>query len=134
MNLSNDQWKSVEKSLLPPFGCSKLKIDGYIVDLVVTMSSNRLRFNIMIYINGKIKPSWVLEKTPEAENIRKRFFRPSKICGYRSTKCNIKKYGKRFVDDMKKKYSGIIYLPYWNSFSALKKHLVANNKNIELIC
>lgn len=133
MQLTKDQWKSVEQSLSPPWGRTKLMIDNYMVELILFANKGKLSFSIMVCINGKFDYNWIPDKTHEVEDIRKRFFRPSKICAFRATKSTIKKCGKAFVKEMKKKYTGIVYLPYWDSFNSLKKHLVANNSNFEII-
>jgi len=128
--MTKQEWKEVESNM-QPFGAARLKIDGYEISLAVH-PVNKFKFAICIYVNGVIKGNYLTEDCEE----RRRFMRESKRCAYSGKhKKRMLKFGKKYLKewgvDINKTYS--IYFPWWNSFNSLKRHLVKNNKSIELV-
>lgn len=82
---------------------------------------------ILLYINGVIEWKWLTEDCEE----RRRFMKKSKKCLF--TANQLKKFPKKIRDKYKEKNTYESYDFRWASFRALKKHLIDNNKDIELI-
>jgi len=129
--MTAEDWKKVENVLCSPYGRAVLAVDGYVLTLEVR-ATKPLRFVIVFYVDGWMKGEWALKDCEE----RRRFFCPkqSSIHSPRS-KAKLKKgFSKRAVakyfPDLDKKFTW--HSPAWSSFAPLKRHLVANNKNIEL--
>lgn len=130
--MTEDQWKVVANRLASPFIPVKLMVDGYKITLEVKQEKP-LKFVIVPFVNGWFKGEWLLNKTEEA----KRFYRLVKRPAYSPsekkrltrgfTKASVKKYFPD-LDRTVEYYSGA-----WPSFAPLKRHLIANNKSIELL-
>lgn len=124
------EWKQAEGALQGSFGSVKLLVDGYELTLVV-QPLKALRYVIGVYVNGWMKGEWMLHDCEE----RRRFLRPLHFSAYTpAMKKSFAKMGKRTLKaaniDLTRKLTQ--YLPHWSSFGSLKRHLVANNKSIEL--
>lgn len=104
----------------------KLNIDGYNVTACL-MQEGIYKNVICLYINGVIDWKWLTEDCEE----RRRFMKISKKCLFRSNE--LKKLPKKIRDTYKEDNTYESYDFRWNSFRALKKHLIDNNKDIELI-
>ena len=127
--MTDEQWKEVEKKLVPPFGRVELEVDGYKVTIVAQMVE-KMKFSFVVYVNGFIRGEWSMTDC----EIRRRFYYESKRSLLtKSEKAKIKKMRKSVREKIlgRTKYS--IYLPYWGSFSRLKAHLIKNNQSIELV-
>lgn len=87
----------------------------------------------MIYISGQFQGKWLTEDCEE----RRRFCqKKTRSLLNAKEKASFRKLSKREQKEFSKEYHNFEYesfSPQWTSFGALKKHLVANNKNIELV-
>jgi hypothetical protein len=128
--MTSQDWKEVEKRLKSFYYIVKLNCDGYKVDLVLEQVST-MKNSIMVYVNGKFKGEWLVNDCEE----RRRFLRPVLKYVYSAKwRASMKKKPKwlqKEFPDTNKTYT--YYTPYWLSFGALKRHLIANNHSIELI-
>lgn len=129
--MTKDDWSALEKELQFAYGSAKLLVDGFEVSFQV--QQDKMRLVISVYVNGWMKGIWLSQKTEEATRFCRpvtfSLFPPSKVkkitAGLR--KSRIKKH----FPELEKK--GQYYTSHWLSFSALKRHLIANNKSIELV-
>lgn len=132
--MTKDEWKEVERALELTFNSVKLNVDGYNITLILERET-AFKNRISVYIDGTFKMKWLFEDCEQ----RKRFTnKRTKSLVRKSTLNNGKKVSKRqeklneeFLKSESNKYH--YYLPYWYNFNSLKKHLIANNENIELI-
>lgn len=130
--MTKDQWLAVKAALSTPWGVVKLDVDGYELTLQVKQIKP-LKFAIVPYVNGEIKGIWLTGDNEEG----RRFMRPVKVAVFKPaekkrmtkglSKANIKKY----FGDIDKTFTVIECL--WPSFDPLRRHLIANNKEIELL-
>lgn len=129
MGMTDEQWKEVEKKLVPPFGRVELEIDGYKVTIVAQLVE-KMKFSLVVYVNGFIRAEWSMNDC----EIRRRFYYESKKSLLKSSeKAKIKKMRKSVREEIMKSAQYSVYLPYWGSFSRLKAHLIKNNQSIELV-
>lgn len=127
--MTDEQWKELEKNLVPPFGRAKLLVDGYTVDIVVALTE-KMKFGFTVYVDGFIKGEWSINDC----DIRRRFyFESKKSLLKQSEKAKLKKLRKADRERIEQRASYSVFLPYWGSFSRLKAHLVKNNQSIELV-
>jgi predicted transcriptional regulator YdeE len=129
--MTEEQWTHFENRLSYPLGKICLEIDGYKVTYLV-VQTKKLKYAIMTYINGEYQWEW----TTNAENpIREKFLRKTfKYIykkEYRSRGKEHKAYLKKAGIDVDGKID--IYTPLWTSAKALRRHLIKNNKSIELL-
>ena len=106
-------------------------VDGYKVCVRLVMVST-YKNAIEIYINDKFKGEWLMNDCEE----RRRFLQcKEKSLLTAEDKKRRAKLSKKLQRELAEMYPGKYkyYSPFWTSFSAMKKHLIANNKNIELI-
>ena len=129
MNITKEQWKKVQDALSNPYGRAALICDGYRVSLQVTQVGN-LKFVIAPYVNGWSKGEWLKKDCEE----RRRFMRSKTIRLYTAkqtadmTKGLTKRAVKKYMPGLDKTMT--VYSLAWQSFAALKRHLIANNKVI----
>ena len=127
--MTDEQWKEVEKKLVPPFGRAELEIDGYKVVIVAGLV-DKMKYGFVVYVNGFIRAEWSMNDC----EIRRRFYYESKKSLLKSSeKAKIKKMRKSVREEIMKSAQDSVFLPYWGSFSRLKAHLKKNNKSIELV-
>ena len=69
MGMTDEQWKEVEKKLVPPFGRVELEIDGYKVAIVAQLVE-KMKFSLVVYVNGFIRAEWSMNDC----EIRRRFY------------------------------------------------------------
>lgn len=130
--MTKDQWLEVKSALSTPFGRVKLKVDGYDLALYVEQVKP-LKYSIVPYVNGEFKGEWLSGKFEES----KRFMRPVQVAVFkpaekaRMCKGLSKKLIKEFFGDINKTFTS--YRWDWPSFDPLRRHLIANNKEIELL-
>ena len=132
--MTKDQWLQVQAKLNLPWGSVKLTVDGYALALEVTQIKP-LKYVIMVYVNGVCKGEWCKGEADEA----KRFCRPvtkylyspakKKALLKGKSKAQIKTISELLGLDK----SWTFYDLYWPSFATLKRHLIANNKSVELM-
>ena len=127
--MTDEQWKEVEKKLVPPFGRVELEIDGYKVTITAQLVE-KMKFSVVVYVNGFIRAEWSMNDC----EIRRRFYYESKKSLLKgSEKAKIKKMRKSVREEIMKSAQYSVFLPYWGSFSRLKSHLIKNNQSIELV-
>lgn len=129
--MTKEEWNQVENALKIIYRTVELSIDGYKVELRLERVST-YKNRIMIYINGSFKYRWIIEDCEERRRFlqhKQPYVMPSK------QRAEFKKMSKRaqkeYAAYYERRYD--IYNPQWSSFGALKKHLIENNTNIELI-
>lgn len=125
--MTKEEWKRTENALMQIGNIVKLNIDGYKLSLLL-MQIKIYKNEILFEVDSKLKlPSEVTEE------IRKRFYPVTRKCVYNKSK--LKKLSKRrqkeLLSDPHAYYE--YYSVTWTSFHKLKKHLIENNENIELI-
>jgi hypothetical protein len=130
--MTNEEWKEVEENLSHPYGSSKLIIDGYKITIQV-QPTKKLHYELIVFINGTFNIKYCIDDCEE----RKRFTRQiKKYLLKKKVRDDIEKWNKRAIKakmkpmEYAKQYT--IYSPFWPSFSTLKKHLIANNKDIAI--
>ena len=130
--MTKDEWEMLRKAIEIYPNRGKLSIDGYTVDLML-QSTDPYHKEIVVFVNGICKTEWALGKTPEGEEIRRRFFCSSTKSLVKKPKEKLTKKEQALYEECKKKYSVTTYLPFWKSFERLKRHLIKNNENIEIM-
>ena len=55
--MTDEQWKEIEKKLVPPFGRAELEIDGYKVVIVAGLV-DKMKYGFVVYVNGFIRAEW----------------------------------------------------------------------------
>ncbi|TEB10659.1 hypothetical protein [Pelotomaculum propionicicum] len=130
--MNPQEWKEVEKSLENFWSPVSLKCDGYEVTFVLRRIS-QMKNGIVVFVNGVFELRWLLEDCEE----RRRFLCPMEIYVYsKKQREGLKKFSKKLrksvgLPDPDTKHT--YYRFYWTSFISLKKHLIKNNKSIELV-
>jgi hypothetical protein len=129
-HMTKEEWVKAQEALKSLYHTVYLKVDGYDVALMLQRVST-YKNAISIYIGGVFKGVWLMDDCEE----RRRFV-PKKeqyLLSSRQRAEIKKKYTKRMQKllDVDRKYT--TYQPAWSSFGALKRHLIANNKSIELV-
>lgn len=129
--MTNDDWKYVDEKLKQFYSPVKLKCDQYELILKLEMIS-QFKNAIVFYADGVFKGKWLLKECEE----RARFCRKGERSVWsRKQKQEFKKLGKRFLNkrDMDPDAKFSFYSNTWNSFNALKRHLIKNNSKIDLL-
>ena len=126
--MNKEEWNDVENKLQSFFDMAKLRCDGYEVTLRLERL-NQYKNAIMVYVNGVFKGEWLNGESEEA----KRFYNKVTKTLSNSRSKAFKKLPKKLQKELKTEYSYSYYLPYWTSFSSLKRHFIRENKSIELI-
>ena len=130
--MTKDEWKQVEEALKDFYSIVRLKADGYEVGLTLKRVST-YKNAIMIYVGGVFKGEWL---TKDCEERRRFCQRSVRSLLTNKEKAAFKKLSKKSQKEQMERYHNFTfetYSPYWTSFGALKKHLIANNQNIELV-
>ena len=126
--MNKEDWKKVEDALESLYRIAVLDCDGYKLSLNLVMAT-KYRNEIRFYVDGWLYVKWVLEDCEE----RRRFCRPVHRRKYK--KASFKGLSKRTLKTWKidpdEKYT--TYGLTWKSFVSLKRHLIANNKEITLV-
>lgn len=125
--MTKEEWKRVENALMQIGNIVKLNVDGYVLTLVLVQLKI---YKNEIYFEVDSQFEFPFKVTAE---IRKRFYPVTRKCVYNKSK--LKKLSKRrqkeLLSDPHAYYE--YYSVTWTSFNKLKKHLIENNENIELI-
>jgi hypothetical protein len=132
------EWKQVEEALQGVFGAVDLRVDGYEVKLRV-LQVKPLRSAIVPYVNGVLRYGWMLEECEE----RRRFFQRKVRYLYSAAKrADAAKRAKsrhlrntELGEYLRSSATAHIieYSPHWTSFAALRRHLVKENRSVELV-
>lgn len=126
-------WARMECDLSGRFGAVKLRCDGYLIDIErALVGKNAL--GLLVYVNGHIRGEWLLKDCEERRRfLRKtlrRLFRAAdveRICkglGKRDRAACIERLG------LERKLEA--YELHWGSFDALRRHLIAHNRVIQV--
>ncbi len=130
--MTKEEWAQAEKALQGFYSSVRLKVDEYEVTLILERVSTYKNM-IMVYIGGEFKGKWLAEDCEE----RRRFFsKKARSLLSAKQKADFKKLPKRTQKDLSARYNNLTYetySPQWSSFSALKKHFISNNQQIELV-
>ena len=103
--------------------------DGYILSLRLRRV-DVYKLAICVRVNGELSVDWIVNDCEE----RRRFFRKTQGSILSASGMKIfRKLSKKKQEEWRGSYFYDIYLPYWTSFRSLKKHLIENNKSIELV-
>ena len=122
-------WKEIEEKLKSFYSIVKLRCDGYEISIVFERVG-QFKNAIVVYVGGKIKGEWLMAECEES----RRFFRKvTRSLLTQKQKAALKKMSKKFQNEFGLKSTYSYYTASWTSFKSLKKHLVENNKSIELI-
>lgn len=130
--MTKEQWKQVENAAVDLYSTVYLKVDGYDVAFKLVRVS-AYKNEIAIWVGGVFKGEWLGKDCEE----RRRFCqkRERSLLSAKQ-KADFKKLPKKQQKDLLNRYHSLTYEwyePYWSSFGALKRHLLANNKSVELV-
>lgn len=127
---TKDEWAQINKRLKVLYSSVFLRVDGYTVTLRLGQVS-QFRNAIGVWVNGWFKGEWLINNTDEA----RRFYplRSKDVCTPAVKKRLVKAFGKKQAATLGAFKKIEHYETYWTSFTALKRHLIANNEHIELI-
>lgn len=123
-------WKRIEESLSGRFGAEHLMCDGY--KLTIRREQEKNKLVLVVYVNGVWKGEWIQQDCEE----RRRFFCPitrrvfSKARVDKATEGMGKLHKEKWIAEMGLDKTMTIYMPVWSNFTALRRHLVKNNKEI----
>lgn len=129
--LSREEIQRIDTELSLPYGCVVLRCDSETVTIQVQRAKPR-RYDMMVYVNGWFRGSYLNEAAPEH-----RFYRPSKIRAYSpSHRMHIEKqFGKRkarmYFPDLDK--TKTIFLPTWNTPGSMLRHFARVSKAVTLV-
>ena len=127
--MTKEDWAYVEETLKSPYKIVKLNCDGYILSLRLRRV-DVYKLAICVRVNGELSVDWIVNDCEE----RRRFFRKTQGSILSASGMKIfRKLSKKKQEEWRGSYFYDIYLPYWTSFRSLKKHLIENNKSIELV-
>ena len=127
--MTKEDWVYVEETLKSPYKIVKLNCDGYILSLRLRRV-DVYKLAICVRVNGELSVDWIVHDCEE----RRRCFRKTQGSILSASGMKIfRKLSKKKQEEWRGSYFYDIYLPYWTSFRSLKKHLIENNKSIELV-
>lgn len=131
--MTTEEWKEVDQKLKSFYSTVKLKCDEYEISLRLEML-DQMKNGIMVYVGGVVKGGYILEDCEE----RRRFYRPiTKSAMSQKQKKNLQKLPKKtqkmLIKELNLDRTFVHYSLYWTSFNSLKRHLIKNNTNIELV-
>lgn len=133
--MEDKDWSDLKSQMDSPFGEMKLQCDQYVLSLVQVIDRKSRSWKTFIYVNGVLEGRWLLgeQGEPKHEETR-RFMRKEsrRIYSAKEVSKVQKVMGKRYAQEIAAR-SVVMFYPYWSSFMALKKHLVAHNQNIQRI-
>lgn len=130
--ISRQQWAKITKVLSWAHGSVELLCDGYHLDLTV-VPFKPLAYVIMPRVNGKIEVSWLSDDCEE----RRRFLRPSQVYVYpeKLRRDLLRIEGRRISSARRAEINRkvTVYDWAWLSPLALRRHLLANNRDISVV-
>lgn len=127
--MTKEDWAYVEETVKRLYKIVKLNCDGYILSLRLRRV-DVYKLAICVRVNGELSVDWIVNDCEE----RRRFFRKTQGSILSASGMKIfRKLSKKKQEEWRGSYFYDIYLPYWTSFRSLKKHLIENNKSIELV-
>lgn len=127
--MTTEEWKEVEEKPASFYSTVKLRCDEYNISIVLTRRT-QFKNALVVYINGLIKGEWLMKECEES----RRFFRKvTKSALSSKIKKAYLKLPKKLQKELGMDATYSYYLADWTSFKALKKQLIKQNINIELI-
>jgi hypothetical protein len=131
--VTNEEWKEIEKRLQSFYDIVKLKIDGYEISILLKRT-NQFKNELAVYVNGLIKGEWLIKECEESRRFYKKVTKSLMTQKQKKALQKLpKKEQKRLTSMLKLDRTYSYYLAGWTSFNSLKKHLIKENKSIELI-
>ena len=130
--MTSKEWEIAKKAVEGPCGSVSLMVDGYRIDLYL-MPTSPYTNEIAVYVNGSVRVSAALGKSPEDQELCRRFFRPSTKCFVKKPKGRLSRKEQALYEEYRQSCSVTTYFPFWNSFDSLKRHFIKNNTNISII-
>jgi hypothetical protein len=135
--MTREQWTEVEKALSGRYGKVTLRIEGREITLVRELVSKN-KLGVVVYVDGKLKSEWIgVAKDCDEQ----RFMYPSQRFVYSARERDqqkrlLKRFGKRWlkeqgITDPNKKAT--IFLPFFPSATAARRHFQKNFPEIELV-
>ena len=109
--MTKDEWQEAERRALWKYGGLTLLVDGYKIS-VQRQYATPYKSKLAVYVNGTFRGKWLIKKN----------------CPENKKKWFLKAMGKNEED-----YAYYTYSPYYPSFAALRRQLVKNNQDIQLI-
>lgn len=134
--MRQQDWDDLKQQMGLPYGHMKLKCDQFVVTLTQQINPKSHKWVTTAYVGEEIKGIWCetdKDNEPKHEEA-KRFWR--RVTRRRYSAKQVEAYRKAFGKREANKIAAEVYayyLPSWNSFNSLKKHLLANNISIERI-
>jgi hypothetical protein len=130
--VTKEQWAEIERKLSHPYGDAHLMVDNYKLTLQVAKVKD-LKYEIVWWVNGEFKGLWLTKDSEEG----RRFARPMSSAIFTPAKIKeIEKiFGKRRAakEFPRLREKRTYYQWSWPSFKPLMRHLIANNKSIEVL-
>lgn len=129
--MTKEEWGQVNEQLDHAYGRAELMCDGYRLTLRVQRLKPGLRYAIAVYVGGWWRGEWALEDCEE----RRRFLQPCKAYAFKpKERARLKAMKPRMRKMLGWDPDKTItyYRSWWGSFDALRRHLVRNNKVVEL--
>lgn len=132
--MTKEEWKQTENALRSVLNIVKLNIDGY--DVQVKLERVSIYKNALaIYVDGKFKGEWLLNDCEERRRFvyvkKKALFSNQKLEKMRKELKMTKRELEKFKSEHNTQYN--YFQMHWPSFASLKKHLIANNSDIQLV-
>ena len=125
-NLTNEQWKEIERQVVVLGQTVALAIDGFKVKMMMT-PIDRYRNGIALFVVGTLNGP----KTLTTAEKHRRFWQPHRKSVLPTTP--MPGYKKAAWKKYRDEHSYTVYYPYWTSFRSMRRHLVTNNESIRLI-
>jgi hypothetical protein len=131
--LTREQIIAIEDELAVPYGMVRLMCDGYRVDIHVSQVKP-LKYELMVYVNGEWKGSWVKGDCEEAKRFMRPMHRHKYTTEFRTGMTKV--YGVRRVrkeiPDLDAKVTH--YSPTWSSAKPMLRHFAKTCGDIQLVC
>ena len=124
--LTAEQWQAVEKLATSLYTHASLLVDGYRLDLQL-VPDGPYKNIIFVYMDGKIDWGKLTKDCDE----RRRFCRP--VTKYLLPAKPPKSWKPKEWQRRRRETAFTAYYPWWTSFDPLKRHLVKNNHDIEIV-
>jgi hypothetical protein len=139
--VTKEEWAEIEKKLCWTGASVSLDCDGYRLG-VYRERYKKMRDCLMVYVNGKWDWNWCWKDCEE----RRRFCQPVKKYLWKpkeraEMKACHRRMGKRTLQELRERLgykpmdpdaAFTLYQPIWANVSALRRHLMKNNKEIKL--
>lgn len=126
MDITNEQWKEIERQVVTLGQTVTLAIDGFKVKMMMT-PIDRYHNGIALFVIGTLNGP----KTLTTAEKRRRFWQPHRKSVLPTTP--MPGYKKAAWKKYRDEHSYTVYYPYWTSFRSMRRHLVTNNDSIRLI-